>query len=156
MDCLAGEVDCCDVLVCEPDPCEDVGLCGEPDPCDDFGLCGEPDACEDLGVCTEDADDDNVPDFIEAELCGRQIVRNTFENLDREAGHCETVTDYVPPTVGDPLGPLGPVFEAIDNVRDLVDEDRDNVPDALEPTICSIENSNSDLDGSCTGDDYHP
>lgn len=31
----------------------------------------------------------------------------------------------------------------------LPDDDRDGVPDSAEPTLCGLEDRNSDLDGSC-------
>ncbi|MGB1696997.1 MAG: hypothetical protein ACPHK8_01200, partial [Thermoplasmatota archaeon] len=49
------------------------------------------------------------------------------------------------------------VYETIeDEVLYLVDEDADKVPDVIEPTLCSVENQNTPLDGTCVGDDYTP
>jgi hypothetical protein len=36
------------------------------------------------------------------------------------------------------------------------DADDDGVPDPLEPTLCAIENSNFNADGTCSGTEWSP
>ncbi len=56
-----------------------------------------------------------------------------------------------------------PVWAAVDQVLAtvypiiwMIDTDGDGIPDAIEPTLCFVEDENQSVDGSCTGQDYHP
>ncbi len=46
--------------------------------------------------------------------------------------------------------------DAMEDTREMVDADGDLVPEALEPTMCQVEDRNTPLDGSCSGNDYTP
>jgi hypothetical protein len=93
-----------------------------------------------------DADDDRYPDAVEAQTCSRETVRNLVNDPD-VPGSCASNTDFV--------GPFGAVYPGL---ADLVDGDRDTVPDALEPSICQVESQGDPTDGECSADglDYDP
>lgn len=48
------------------------------------------------------------------------------------------------------------LLDLVGEVHDLLDLDRDGVPDAAEPGLCEVENQNSPADGTCVGSDYTP
>lgn len=112
------------------------------------------------GVVPEfiDEDGDYVPDLLEGQICGRQAVRNQVNNPTvplRCRSSSDVQNELISP--GELINGLYRlVLETIDQYMPNVDRDGDNVPDALEPTICSLEDQNSGVDGSCTGDDYKP
>lgn len=176
------------------------------------------------GVTVEpDSDGDRIPDAVEAEICGRALVRNTVNSQSPTLGTCIGTNDYVAPETSrsfevptaafpgedhdgdgvpsaiilrwttvtiDPLGPeviklgesrdeplgadpddsdpnnpvdyafieglLVMIEDLVGGGLDMVDMDRDGVPDAAEPAICDVENQNSPGDGTCVGADYQP
>ena len=110
-----------------------------------------------------DQDGDRLPGFV--------YVTSTTYTVDRRDGSSSSasttngvVVDRNDQNANDPL----PVQDTVDRVmaivnavRDIVDKDRDLVPDASEPALCSVEDRNTDLDGHCTvgangTPDYHP
>ena len=84
-----------------------------------------------------DCDRDGVPDNLEPIICGSPAVRTVL-------------TPPLPIYCASPSELITPFF-----LPDL-DADNDNVPDDLEPFLCFVENQNTNLDGTCTGSDYHP
>lgn len=87
-----------------------------------------------------DADGDIVPEKVE-EQCGRQVVRDALSKLQGDdgplLGTCATPSDYAPPWW-------------------RVDSDDDLVVDPAEPGLCSVEDQNDPMDGTCMGGDYAP
>src|SRR5688572_30243272 len=99
-----------------------------------------------------DADGDSIPDAAEYQLCGRPVL-SSLVNGGLVPGECRTTTDYYDNGVQDLIDA---VWQAFNTVYDIVDLDRDNVPDALEPGICQVQNVNDDGDGRCEGSNYFP
>lgn len=118
---------------------------------------------EDHDLGRLDKDGDSIPDALESEACSRMAVREQINGAF--PGHCASNGDYVSE---DTVGEIGEIIDEqvgflIDEVLGLaglvlglVDGDGDLVPDALEPTICSMENQSSPSDGECVGSDYRP
>ena len=96
---------------------------------------------------TDDFDQDNIPDAVESELCGRAGVRALFQ--DPVPYDCVTTTDL---RYDSSL--YDEVHGQAEFVLGIVDADGDYLADAAETVICQFENQNDPSDGTCTGDDY--
>lgn len=111
-------------------------------------------------------------------LCGREALR-TLIAAHPWLGECISSHEWVAPDVngiingvndeidavedaiGDIVGPIvggivGLILSVPWALLGLIDRDGDLIPDALEPTICFLEDENSNLDGRCYGNDYQP
>lgn len=102
------------------------------------------------GQVTDDLDGDGIPDRIEGEVCGRAAVRDLVNDL-QVPYQCVSSTD-----LEFEAGIVDEAVEEIQTVLLLVDADSDAIPDALEPSLCSVENQNSDDDGTCIGQNFFP
>jgi hypothetical protein len=99
------------------------------------------------GVPDVDLDNDGYPDILEVQLCSREVVRNII-NTETVPGTCVSQTDFDGTDIGTLVG----------GVIDFVDRDRDFIPDAIEPSMCSVEAQGDPTDGECSADrrDYDP
>ncbi len=110
------------------------------------------DVADRVDDASQDEDRDFLPDEAEAQICGRAAVRDAINERGRgDLGVCWSSTNYELPRI--PGAPsLGPVLSLV--YGSIGDGDRDLIPDNVEPTLCSVEDQNTDLDGSCSGNDY--
>ncbi len=128
-----------------------------------------------------DPDGDLMPDAAEPIICGRVATEALLEASGQ--GSCETASDMnFEPTVQPALDLVAFALMQANEVKDeveaqqeyvqgeaerfqeettefvlgFVDADGDGIPDTLEPYLCLVEDRSNPVDGSCTGNDYHP
>lgn len=123
------------------DNCGDPGilpLCGEDrvalqNVCDAFGMVGR--WCRAAADCsigdpTLDRDHDLLSDEVEKTVCGRSSARVASAMAATAYTRCKSPSD----------------------MSGFPDDDRDGLPDTVEPALCAIEDQNTAIDGSCSPD----
>lgn len=95
-----------------------------------------------MPAAAEDQDGDGLDDFVEARLCDRQVLRDTWNtHTDGAVGTCASSSDFEKADT---------VADAEKTVRDALDGF--NVTRLLGTVLCTVESKGSGLDGWCSTD----